>query len=64
MHPKTSIRRCWPTLGMPHHPIFCLSKTLRIVGDRVWTKSAGAITPTSPRSFERMPLIYGRAFEG
>ncbi len=41
-----------------------VAKTLRIVGDRVWTKSAGAITPTSPRSFERMPLIYERAFGG
>lgn len=37
-----------------------LTKSLRIFGDRVW--DGGAIT--SPRTFERMPLIYENAFGG
>jgi hypothetical protein len=41
-----------------------LSKQLLITGDRVWFRSAGIMSPTKPRPFETVPLIYERAFGG
>lgn len=41
-----------------------VGKTLRVLGDRVWVKSAGSIAPTQPIPFDRMPLNYERAFGG
>lgn len=41
-----------------------VSKILRVMGDRVWVRSAGAITATKPAPFERIPLCYERAFGG
>lgn len=37
-----------------------LTKTLRIFGDRIWDSEA----ISTPRTFERMPLIYEHAFGG
>jgi hypothetical protein len=39
-------------------------KSVRVVGDRVWFKSVGAIRMTEPRAFETLPLRYERAFGG
>jgi hypothetical protein len=42
-----------------------LTKTLRVFGDRRWYVAAtGRLRPSSPASFERMPIIYERAFGG
>lgn len=37
-----------------------LQKVLRVVGDRTW----GLLGPTEPELFERMPLVYERAYGG
>lgn len=39
-------------------------KTVRVIGDRVWQKDNLQWQPTSPKKFERMPLIYENAFGG
>jgi hypothetical protein len=41
-----------------------LTKTVAVIGDRTWVKSAGGIAATRPQPFERIPLIYERAFGG
>lgn len=42
-----------------------LQKTVRVFGDRFWIKSlTGNAQMTEPTPFERMPLIYERAFGG
>ncbi|HVG63075.1 MAG TPA: DUF2169 domain-containing protein, partial [Hyalangium sp.] len=41
-----------------------LRKGVRVVGDRVWFKSVGSVSMTKPRPFERIPLVYERAFGG
>jgi len=40
-------------------------KRLRVFGDRVWEKGLlGGVDWTSPKPFDRMPIIYERAFGG
>jgi uncharacterized protein YjbI with pentapeptide repeats len=39
-------------------------RTLHVFGDRHWQRSALALLPTDPRPFQRMPLVYERAFGG
>jgi hypothetical protein len=41
-----------------------VGKALRVVGDRQWVKSGGLVVATPPRPFERIPLLYERAFGG
>jgi hypothetical protein len=41
-----------------------LQKTLRVVGDRYWVRSLGTTYMTPPEPFEKMPLIWERAFGG
>src|SRR6185503_18313629 len=41
-----------------------VGKVARVVGDRVWVKSAGAVTSTRPQPFHRIPLNYEHAFGG
>lgn len=41
-----------------------LEKTVRVVGDRCWIKTLGIINIPNPQPFERIPLIYERAFGG
>jgi hypothetical protein len=41
-----------------------LSKTVRVFGDRRWRRAFGVATSSSPEPFERMPLVYERAFGG
>ena len=41
-----------------------MQKVIRVIGNRYWVKSFGIMSMTSPRPFERMPLIYERAFGG
>lgn len=39
-------------------------KTVRVFGDRVWESGLVGLRMTSPTPFEKMPLIYERAFGG
>lgn len=41
-----------------------LRKAVRVVGDRVWVKSLGQVDMTRPLAFEKLPLVYERAFGG
>jgi len=41
-----------------------LEKQIAVLGDRVWHRVAGIASATKPRPFERIPLIYERAFGG
>ncbi len=41
-----------------------LSKVVKVFGDRYWLKQNGTIVATRPGKFERMPLVYERAFGG
>jgi hypothetical protein len=41
-----------------------LRKGAVVFGDRVWFRAAGTITMSRPVPFEKMPLIYERAFGG
>jgi len=41
-----------------------MQKVVRVIGDRYWVKSFGITSMTSPQPFERIPLIYERAFGG
>ncbi len=41
-----------------------LHKTVRVFGDRSWCKSMGTWAVTEPEPFEKMPLIYEKAFGG
>ncbi|ATB41507.1 hypothetical protein CYFUS_006973 [Cystobacter fuscus] len=41
-----------------------LRKVVRVVGDRVWVRSLGQVSMTRPLSFEKLPLVYERAFGG
>jgi hypothetical protein len=41
-----------------------LRQMARVVGDRYWMKSLTMISMTSPEPYERIPLIYERAFGG
>jgi hypothetical protein len=41
-----------------------VSRTARVFGDRVWVRSAGGTVATRPQPFEKVPLIWERAFGG
>lgn len=41
-----------------------LRKRIRVFGDRRWERSLGGWRVTDPEPFERMPLVYERAFGG
>jgi len=41
-----------------------LSKQLLVTGDRIWFRTAGIVSATKPRPFEKMPLRFERAFGG
>jgi hypothetical protein len=41
-----------------------VQKVVRVFGDRYWVKTGGAIIATRPQPFERIPLVYERAFGG
>lgn len=41
-----------------------MEKTVRVIGDRYWVKTLGVTTMSNPEPFEKMPLIYERAFGG
>jgi len=41
-----------------------ITKTLRVFGDRYWTVSMITIAMTDPEPFEKMPIVYERAFGG
>jgi hypothetical protein len=41
-----------------------IKKSVAVFGERVWTQGIGGLTPTSPRRFISMPLVYERAFGG
>lgn len=39
-------------------------RAIHVLGDRAWKKAAIALAPGDPAPFERMPLVYERAFGG
>ncbi|XXT15179.1 DUF2169 domain-containing protein [Sorangium sp. So ce429] len=41
-----------------------VGKALRVSGDRAWVRSGGAMVPSRPRPFDRIPLSYEHAFGG
>jgi len=41
-----------------------LEKTVQVIGDRYWVKSLGGEYSSPPEPFEKIPLIYERAFGG
>ncbi|MFL5350008.1 MAG: DUF2169 domain-containing protein [Hyalangium sp.] len=41
-----------------------VEKSVRVFGDRIWNKRLGFISMTRPQPFERIPLVYERAFGG
>jgi hypothetical protein len=41
-----------------------LEKTVRVIGDRVWVDSLLGASMSKPQPFERIPLIWERAFGG
>lgn len=41
-----------------------VERTVRVLGDRVWHRGARDYRPTDPVAFERMPLVWERAFGG
>lgn len=41
-----------------------LEKTVRVFGNRTWVKRLGIADMTNPEPFEKVPLIYERAFGG
>ncbi len=41
-----------------------VSKEVVVYGDRVWLKTLGIVSKTNPVPFERIPLMYERAFGG
>ncbi|MBN1441707.1 MAG: DUF2169 domain-containing protein [Planctomycetes bacterium] len=41
-----------------------VEKFAHVVGDRVWRESPAGVQATAPRPFEKMPLIYERAYGG
>ena len=41
-----------------------LRKVARVTGDRFWVRTAGVIHKTRPEPFDKIPLIYERAFGG
>lgn len=41
-----------------------LFKTLMVSGDRTWQEGLNGLTLSEPERFERMPLVYERAFGG
>ncbi|MEZ6117693.1 MAG: DUF2169 domain-containing protein [Pirellulaceae bacterium] len=41
-----------------------IKKSVRVFGDRTWVKRMGIVDMTNPSTFERIPLIYERAFGG
>ncbi len=40
------------------------STTIRVFGDRQWKRSGNDMWPGAPKPFERMPIVYERAFGG
>lgn len=41
-----------------------IQKILRVTGDRFWQDSLGGVQISEPKPFEKMPLVYERAFGG
>jgi len=41
-----------------------LQKVIRVSGDRYWVKKGGHTFATKPQEFEKIPLVYERAFGG
>ncbi|APR86772.1 Hypothetical protein A7982_12121 [Minicystis rosea] len=59
----------WPIGGRPASVVDAtlavgpVRKTIRVFGDRVW-RGASDPEPSAPAPFDRMPLVYERAFGG
>lgn len=47
-----------------HLKLGALSKDVRVFGDRQWRSRLGMLSMTDPEPFDRMPLVFERAFGG
>lgn len=54
----------WQTKGRVALRLGKLSKDVQVIGDRVWDRTLGIVSVSSPRPFDRMELTYERAFGG
>jgi len=41
-----------------------MTKAVRVFGDRRWRRGVSDLGPSSPEPFDRIPLVYERAFGG
>jgi hypothetical protein len=41
-----------------------INKTIRVTGDRVWERRLSGVSATEPQSFDKLPIVYERAFGG
>ncbi len=41
-----------------------VQKTIRVFGERIWIKCLGIVSMSRPAPFEKIPLVYERAFGG
>lgn len=59
---------CPQTAGAPETMVGLrvgdIRKTVRVVGDRHWTKRAGSVTMSLPRPIEKIALVWERSFGG
>ncbi|MEJ2065839.1 MAG: DUF2169 domain-containing protein [Reinekea sp.] len=47
-----------------HLSVGPVSKTLKVIGERVWEPVLYALLPSKPELFDTMPLVYERAYGG
>ena len=57
--PKKGVKEI--NVGLQVGPV---RKALRVIGDRYWLKTLGAVAMTPPRPFDKIPLTYEHAFGG
>jgi hypothetical protein len=41
-----------------------LKKTIKVTGDRYWVKTMGGLTMSDPKPFDKIPLMFERAYGG
>jgi hypothetical protein len=69
--PATDVALIGHAYGLPNQShamvsfrVGALQKVARVTGDRCWVRTLGIIHKTTPMPFEKIPLIYERAFGG
>jgi hypothetical protein len=57
--PKTGMSRVDVTFA-----VGTVRRTVRVFGERIWMKCLGVVSMSRPAPFEKIPLVYERAFGG